>query len=41
MFFKPKSNALKGKSIWKGRDGDEVNVETIALQHYENAGYKG
>ncbi len=30
-----------GKSVWKGRDGEEVNVETFALQHYETLGYKG
>ncbi|KAH7921382.1 hypothetical protein BV22DRAFT_1198248 [Leucogyrophana mollusca] len=31
----------KGKSIWSGRDGVEVNVETFALQQYENQGFKG
>ncbi|PCH37697.1 hypothetical protein WOLCODRAFT_113993 [Wolfiporia cocos MD-104 SS10] len=31
----------KGKSIWKGRDGEEVNVETLALQHFEDLGYRG
>ena len=30
-----------GKSIWKGRLEQEVNVETFALQHYEALGYKG
>jgi len=30
-----------GKSIWKGRDGKEVNVETVALQQYEDQGFKG
>lgn len=30
-----------GKSIWKGRDDQQVNVETVALQHYEALGYKG
>ncbi|CDO73570.1 hypothetical protein BN946_scf185014.g40 [Trametes cinnabarina] len=31
-----------GKSIWKGRDGDEVSVEELALQHYEDIhGCKG
>ncbi|KAI0699994.1 VRR-NUC domain-containing protein [Cytidiella melzeri] len=41
------STALKvqvlrtGKSIWIGRDEEEVNVETYALQHYETSGYKG
>lgn len=31
----------KGKTVWVGRDGEEVNVETLALQHYEAQGYKG
>ncbi|KAI1794637.1 VRR-NUC domain-containing protein [Ganoderma leucocontextum] len=30
-----------GKSIWKGRDDEEVNVETLALQYYEEHGCKG
>ena len=30
-----------GKSVWKGRDDQQVNVETVALQHYEALGYKG
>lgn len=30
-----------GKSIWEGRDGEEVTVEMLALQHYESKGYKG
>ncbi|KAM5532088.1 hypothetical protein V8D89_014252 [Ganoderma adspersum] len=30
-----------GKSIWKGRDDEEVNVETFALQYYEEDGCKG
>ncbi|KAG6908582.1 hypothetical protein DXG01_004068 [Tephrocybe rancida] len=39
---KPSDNwKSKGKSIWRGRDGDEVNVECKALQHYEGKGYKG
>ncbi|KAF8912179.1 VRR-NUC domain-containing protein [Gymnopilus junonius] len=29
-----------GKSSWQGRDGI-VNVETVALEHYENQGYTG
>ncbi|KAL1664575.1 hypothetical protein GGF50DRAFT_114989 [Schizophyllum commune] len=39
----PKYNMRKamGKSIWKGRDDQQVNVETVALQHYEALGYKG
>ncbi|OSD08560.1 hypothetical protein PYCCODRAFT_1429618 [Trametes coccinea BRFM310] len=31
-----------GKSVWKGRDGEEVSVEALALQHYEDRhGCKG
>lgn len=30
-----------GKSVWRGREGEEVNVESFALQHYESKGYKG
>ncbi|KZT35489.1 hypothetical protein SISSUDRAFT_166710 [Sistotremastrum suecicum HHB10207 ss-3] len=30
-----------GKSIWAGRNDEEVNVETLALQYYENLGFKG
>lgn len=30
-----------GKSIWKGRDGDEVSVEIRALEHYEDCGFRG
>ncbi|KAH9928150.1 VRR-NUC domain-containing protein [Fomitopsis serialis] len=30
-----------GKSIWLGRDCEEVTVEILALQHYEKHGYKG
>lgn len=30
-----------GKSIWKGRNGEEVTVEALALQHYEAQGFKG
>ncbi|GJE96430.1 VRR-NUC domain-containing protein [Phanerochaete sordida] len=33
--------APTGKSIWRGRDDEEVNVENFALQHYESQGYKG
>ncbi|KAI0362440.1 hypothetical protein OH77DRAFT_1515684 [Trametes cingulata] len=37
-----KPEKVTGKSIWKGRDGEEVTVETLALQHYEdNEGCKG
>jgi Fanconi-associated nuclease 1 len=31
----------KGKSVWKGRDGEEVTVEGLSLQHYEKMGFKG
>ncbi|TBU49163.1 VRR-NUC domain-containing protein [Dichomitus squalens] len=30
-----------GKTIWKGRDDEEVEVEILALQHYESHGCKG
>ena len=30
-----------GKSIWAGRDGEDVTVEILALQYYESKGYKG
>jgi hypothetical protein len=30
-----------GKSVWIGKDGNDVNVETLALQHYESFGFKG
>lgn len=32
---------VTGKSIWRGWENEEVNVETLALQHYEEQGYKG
>lgn len=32
---------MYGKSVWLGRDNQEVNVETLALEHYEEKGYKG
>ena len=35
------SRYRKGKSVWRGRDGEQVNVEALALQHYEKLGYKG
>ncbi|TFK20357.1 hypothetical protein FA15DRAFT_696981 [Coprinopsis marcescibilis] len=31
----------KGKSIWEGRNSEEVTVEQRALQHYEDLGFKG
>ncbi|KAK7694026.1 hypothetical protein QCA50_003602 [Cerrena zonata] len=30
-----------GKSIWRGRDEEEVTVEIFAQQHYEDQGFKG
>lgn len=27
--------------MWRGRDGTEVSVEELALQDYEEKGYKG
>ncbi|KAI0314652.1 VRR-NUC domain-containing protein [Amylostereum chailletii] len=30
-----------GRTSWIGRDGEVVNVETLALQYYENQGYSG
>ncbi|TFK36369.1 VRR-NUC domain-containing protein [Crucibulum laeve] len=38
-FTKPKPKT--GKSSWKGRDGEIVNVETRALEYYEDQGFKG
>lgn len=35
------SKPQTGKSIWRGRDGEDVTVEILALQHYESQGYKG
>ncbi|KAF8077614.1 VRR-NUC domain-containing protein [Lyophyllum atratum] len=31
----------KGKSIWRGVNGEELNVESRTLQYYESLGYKG
>ncbi|KAI8989721.1 VRR-NUC domain-containing protein [Trametes punicea] len=37
-----KQEKTSGKSVWKGRDGEDVSVEVLALQHYEdNHGCKG
>lgn len=36
-----KAEKWVGKSIWHGRDGEEVTVEILALQHYESLGYRG
>ncbi|KAI0672928.1 hypothetical protein C8Q78DRAFT_1122510 [Trametes maxima] len=38
----PPPEKVTGKSIWKGRDGEDVSVEMLALQHYEDKhGYRG
>jgi fanconi-associated nuclease 1 len=31
----------KGKSVWRGKNNEEVTVEGFSLQHYEMKGYKG
>ncbi|KAF9227566.1 hypothetical protein BS17DRAFT_773961 [Gyrodon lividus] len=31
----------KGKSIWVGQNGEELTVEALALQRYQEQGYKG
>lgn len=31
----------KGKSVWRGKDEEEVTVEELSLQRYERDGYKG
>lgn len=49
MFFRliafqaetPAVRRWKGKSLWRGRNGEQVNVECRALQYYEDFGYKG
>ncbi|KAI0822847.1 VRR-NUC domain-containing protein [Trametes gibbosa] len=33
---KPEKDKGGGKSIWRGRDGEDVSVEMFALQHYED-----
>ncbi|KAK2466657.1 hypothetical protein APHAL10511_000915 [Amanita phalloides] len=38
---KSKIQSWKGKSLWVGRDNDEVYVEIRALQHYETLGFRG
>ena len=38
---KPVARKWKGKSLWRGRNGEQINVECRALQHYEELGYKG
>ena len=30
-----------GKSAWEGRNKEKVTVEELALQHYEDQGFKG
>ncbi|KAF8623325.1 hypothetical protein AX15_006403 [Amanita polypyramis BW_CC] len=38
---KARTPSWKGKSLWAGRDNEEVYVEIRALQHYEALGFKG
>ncbi|KAI9571252.1 VRR-NUC domain-containing protein [Boletus coccyginus] len=38
---KSSSDIPKGKSLWLGRTGEEVTVEALALQRYEEQGFKG
>ncbi|KAH0583471.1 hypothetical protein H2248_009100 [Termitomyces sp. 'cryptogamus'] len=38
---KPTVRKWKGKSLWRGRNGEQINVECRALQYYEDLGYKG
>ncbi|KAF8447634.1 VRR-NUC domain-containing protein [Boletus edulis BED1] len=38
---KSPSDASKGKSLWLGRDGEELTVEELALQRYKEQGFKG
>lgn len=35
------SKERNGKSRWEGRNGEELTVEALALQWYEEQGYKG
>ncbi|KAJ3553515.1 hypothetical protein NM688_g3569 [Phlebia brevispora] len=36
-----KTPILTGKSVWVGRDGEDVTVEQLALEHYNGLGFKG
>lgn len=36
-----KPEKTTGKSVWRGRDGEQVSVEMLALQYYEGKGFKG
>ncbi|KAG9318761.1 hypothetical protein JVU11DRAFT_860 [Chiua virens] len=38
---KSPSDVRKGKSIWLGRNGEELTVEGLALQRYVEQGFKG
>ncbi|KAF8559868.1 hypothetical protein OG21DRAFT_1431070 [Imleria badia] len=38
---KSSSDGPKGKSLWLGRNGEELTVEEFALQRYEEQGFKG
>jgi fanconi-associated nuclease 1 len=31
----------KGKTVWRGKEGEEVTVEEFSLQHYEKFSFKG
>lgn len=35
------SDGPRGKSLWSGRNGEVLTVEELALQHYEEQGFKG
>ncbi|KAF8630450.1 hypothetical protein AX17_005427 [Amanita inopinata Kibby_2008] len=39
--IKAKAPSWKGKSLWIGKDNEEVHVEIRALQYYETLGFKG
>lgn len=36
-----KKERWTGKSMWLGKTGEEVNVETLVLHHLEFDGFKG
>ncbi|KAN0077005.1 VRR-NUC domain containing protein [Tylopilus felleus] len=37
----PSSDIPKGKSLWLGQNGEELSVENLAQQRYEEQGFKG
>ncbi|KAI0076777.1 hypothetical protein K474DRAFT_1644316 [Panus rudis PR-1116 ss-1] len=41
ILIDPDSPKPMGKSIWFGRNGEEITVEEVALQHYEDLGFRG